>query len=243
MGIGLIDLVNVSFVCVIVNLMKCTLAIYYGANVTFLHYKISNYLHSHVHRYPLRYDDGRVSSQGQQVTGYPHSDYNNIWIIIPLDGNYEETIDGKTGPRFWRHKDEFYLQHFATGKRLLTHDVASPLTPTNQEVTCVNATERVPETVWRVELTDDKDLDKPIHSIDSKIRLVHNVTGVGLHMHKGKYGTWGFEQFEVNGNKHSSDKTNTWIVDSVSGDKGLSTFLPMVLNALWFRLICCSYRY
>jgi dolichyl-phosphate-mannose-protein mannosyltransferase len=36
-------------------------------------------------------------------------------------------------------------------------------------------------------------------------------------MHKGKYGTWGFEQFEVNGNKNPKDAANKWIVETQSG--------------------------
>ncbi|RKO96087.1 PMT-domain-containing protein, partial [Caulochytrium protostelioides] len=43
------------------------------------------FLHSHLDRYPLRYDDGRVSSAGQQVSGYPHVDVNNLWSLDEPD--------------------------------------------------------------------------------------------------------------------------------------------------------------
>lgn len=107
-------------------------AVYYGSNITILHHKLSTYLHSHPDRYPLRYEDQRVSSEGQQVTGYGHSDLNNIWVLLPADGEIT-TVDGegKPAPRFWTHGDKFHLEHFMTKKRLLTHDVASPLTTTN----------------------------------------------------------------------------------------------------------------
>jgi dolichyl-phosphate-mannose-protein mannosyltransferase len=36
-------------------------------------------------RLRIAYDDGRISSQGQQVTGYPHNDTNNQWQILPAE--------------------------------------------------------------------------------------------------------------------------------------------------------------
>ena len=41
--------------------------------VTIRHKSTEAFLHSHEDRYPLRYEDGRVSSNGQQVTGYIHA--------------------------------------------------------------------------------------------------------------------------------------------------------------------------
>ena len=57
--------------------------IQYYDHLTFRHKDTKTYLHSHTERYPLRYEDGRVSSQGQQVTGYPFNDTNNHWEILP----------------------------------------------------------------------------------------------------------------------------------------------------------------
>jgi dolichyl-phosphate-mannose-protein mannosyltransferase len=51
--------------------------------ITLKHKETKAYLHSHAEKYPLRYDDGRVSSQGQQVTGYPFTDTNNYRQILP----------------------------------------------------------------------------------------------------------------------------------------------------------------
>ncbi len=48
-------------------LTMSSVPVFYGANVTIKHVPLSVYLHSHVDRYPLRYEDDRVSSQGQQV--------------------------------------------------------------------------------------------------------------------------------------------------------------------------------
>ncbi|KAJ3059044.1 hypothetical protein HK102_010183, partial [Quaeritorhiza haematococci] len=66
-------------------LTKNAVSVPYHSNITIKHRDLSVFLHSHPDRYPLRYDDGRISSQGQQVTGYPHSDLNNFWEIEPVD--------------------------------------------------------------------------------------------------------------------------------------------------------------
>ena len=60
------------------------MGVFYNDHVTVRHKETRVYLHSHLDRYPLRYDDGRISSQGQQVTGYPHNDTNNQWRIVPF---------------------------------------------------------------------------------------------------------------------------------------------------------------
>ena len=56
----------------------------YNSKITIKHRSTSSFLHSHTDKYPLKYDDGRISSQGQQVTGYPHKDLNNEWLIRPI---------------------------------------------------------------------------------------------------------------------------------------------------------------
>lgn len=94
------------------------------------HKDTSAFLHSHTEKYPLRYDDGRVSSQGQQVTGYPFNDTNNHWQIVPIK-DLPETGRG----RVVRNNDIIQLLHVNSDSYLMTHDVASPLTSTHQEVT------------------------------------------------------------------------------------------------------------
>ncbi|KAG9651422.1 dolichyl-phosphate-mannose--protein mannosyltransferase, partial [Aureobasidium melanogenum] len=104
---------------------------YYDA-INIRHKDTKVYLHSHPDKYPLRYDDGRISSQGQQVTGYPHNDTNNLWQIVPGTG----AIPEETGHRV-HVGDVVRLRHLVTDTWLLTHDVASPYYPTNQEFTTV----------------------------------------------------------------------------------------------------------
>ncbi|KAF1360451.1 PMT-domain-containing protein [Lizonia empirigonia] len=75
-----------------------SVGINYYDSITMRHKETKVYLHSHTDKYPLRYDDGRVSSQGQQVTGYPHNDTNNHWQILPVKELPSE--DEAAGTRF-----------------------------------------------------------------------------------------------------------------------------------------------
>ncbi|RKO83191.1 Dolichyl-phosphate-mannose-protein mannosyltransferase-domain-containing protein, partial [Blyttiomyces helicus] len=146
-------------------------AVPYYSNVTFKHRDTSVFLHSHIDRYPLRYEDARVSSAGQQVTGYPHRDTNNFWVVEPVDlehyppaAAYTPTDEETTrGVRYLRHNDLVRLRHLRTTSHLVTHDVASPLTPTHMEMTSISpedSLKRYNETLWRVELVDGSAGDK-----------------------------------------------------------------------------------
>ncbi|KAJ7898450.1 glycosyltransferase family 39 protein [Mycena leptocephala] len=155
--------------------------------VTLRHKETKVFLHSHVERYPLKYDDGRISSQGQQVTGYGHNDTNNNWQIIPTKA-LPETGRG----RYVRHGDLIQLLHVNTQTHLLTHDVASPLMPTNQEFTT-----------------------KAGH-----FRLVHAPTKVSMWTHPKQLPEWAFKQQEINGNKAATEKSATWFVEDIISAEG-----------------------
>ena len=100
---------------------------FYGQTVRFKSRVEDVHLHSHNQFYPLHHEDGKVSSQGQQVTGNGAENEFSEWTIIPVP---EQPL--KSGEkRPLRHGSVFRLFHVATKKYLLTHDVASPLTMTN----------------------------------------------------------------------------------------------------------------
>jgi dolichyl-phosphate-mannose-protein mannosyltransferase len=88
----------------------------YFDSITIRHKDTKVYLHSHPDKYPLRYDDGRISSQGQQVTGYPHNDTNNHWQILP-----HKQLPDTTGQRV-KTGDVVRLRHLVTDTVLLSHD-------------------------------------------------------------------------------------------------------------------------
>ncbi|KAJ7442300.1 glycosyltransferase family 39 protein [Mycena latifolia] len=177
------------------------------------------FLHSHVERYPLKYDDGRISSQGQQVTGYGHNDTNNNWQIIPTKA-LPETGRG----RYVRHGDLIQLLHVNTQTHLLTHDVASPLMPTNQEFTTWPKDDysRHNDTLFHININEGHD-GEVVKSKSGHFRLVHGPTKVSMWTHVKQLPEWAFKQQEINGNKGATEKSATWFIEDlvVSGSEDI----------------------
>lgn len=186
----------------------------YFDTVTIKHKDSKQFLHSHVDKYPLRYDDGRISSQGQQVTCYPHNDTNNQWQILPTK-DIPETGRG----RVVRHSDVIQLKHIVTETLLLTHDVASPLMPTNQEFTTISPDkeDRRNDTLFQLQLSDAHD-GTAWKSLSGHFKLQHLPTKVLLWTHPKALPEWAYSQQEVNGNKNLQDKTTFWYVDEIIAD-------------------------
>ncbi|KAJ3375100.1 hypothetical protein GGF31_005822 [Allomyces arbusculus] len=191
----------------------------YGANVTLKHFDTGAFLHSHKDRYPLTYEDKRVSSQGQQVTGYPHNDTNNVWLVKPADPDQWATLlDAETPHAVVKHNSIVVLEHLNTKTHLLTHDVASPHTTTNQEFTTIPEEDwlkRLDETLFRVEIDGAADDEEPLKTLGVQFRLVHVKTGVAMHTFKKPLPSWAYGQQEINGNKKKDEKSNKWLVEEV----------------------------
>lgn len=183
----------------------------YYDSISIRHKETKAYLHSHAERYPLRYDDGRVSSQGQQVTGYPYNDTNNYWQILPMDG------DETPGRKIMNH-DLVRLRHVVTDTMLLSHDVASPSYPTNQEFTTVPVDEgldkRAKDTVFEVRIEHGKKKSE-FKSISSHFKLIHNPSKVAMWTHTKALPEWGHKQQEINGNKQIAPSSNVWLVEDI----------------------------
>ncbi|KAJ1968020.1 Dolichyl-phosphate-mannose--protein mannosyltransferase 4 [Dimargaris xerosporica] len=194
-----------------------SLEVRYNHNITLRHKALNVFLHSHPDRYPLRYDDGRISSKGQQVTGYPHKDANNFWRIEPV-ANVTNDVTGYT--EVVKNGDTIRLLHVQTNTYLMTHDVASPLTATNMEMTTVgnNSTKpRYDDTLWRLEI-DRTSINRTHWMTEaSNIRLIHVKQGVGVFAHNKKLPKWAFEQTEVNGSKKPKDEGNMWVASEIQG--------------------------
>ncbi|KAI7582741.1 protein O-mannosyl-transferase 1 [Hortaea werneckii] len=177
------------------------------------HKETKVFLHSHVDRYPLRYDDGRISSQGQQVTGYPHNDTNNIWQIVP-----SKPLEGR-GHRV-KNGDVVRFRHLVTDSWLLTHDVASPSMPTNQEFTTVPGDDanglRYNETLFEIRIENGK-AGQDFKTKASHFKLVHFPTKVALWTHPTipPLPDWGYKQAEINGNKNIMQSSNLWYVEDI----------------------------
>lgn len=182
---------------------------YYDA-ITIRHKETKVYLHSHPDRYPLRYEDGRVSSQGQQVTGYPHNDTNNHWQVLP-----STPIPSEVGQRV-QVGDVVRLRHLVTNTMLLTHDVASPYYPTNQEFTTVSledaAGARYNDTLFQIKVDKGKGDFK---TMSTHFKLIHVPTKVAMWTHSKPLPDWAYKQAEINGNKAVQQSSNVWYVDDI----------------------------
>jgi dolichyl-phosphate-mannose-protein mannosyltransferase len=179
--------------------------------ITIRHKDTKVYLHSHPDKYPLRYDDGRISSQGQQVTGYPHNDTNNHWQVLPV-----KPLPNVQGQRV-KIGDAVRLRHIVTDTVLLTHDVASPYHPTNQEFTTVGKEEadstRFNDTMFQIKVDNAKAGD--FKTMSSHFKLVHVPTKVAMWTHTTPLPDWAYKQAEINGNKNALQSSNIWYVDDI----------------------------
>jgi len=185
----------------------------YFDTITMRHKDTKVFLHSHTERYPLRYDDGRISSQGQQVTGYPHNDTNNYWQIIPstaLEGLGHRVHNG----------DVVRLRHVVTDSWLLSHDVASPYYPTNQEFTTVSHEDanggRFNETLFEIKVDNAKD-GQDFMTMSSHFKLIHFPSRVAMWTHTTPLPDWAYKQAEINGNKNTVASSNNWYAEEIYG--------------------------
>jgi dolichyl-phosphate-mannose-protein mannosyltransferase len=182
--------------------------------ITLRHKDTKTYLHSHPDKYPLRYEDGRISSQGQQVTGYPFNDTNNHWQILPA----RPFPEGDRLGHGVKNNDIVQLRHLVTDTILLTHDVASPYYPTNQEFTTVPldeaAGERHNDTLFEIRLEQGKP-GQQFKSMSGHFKLVHYPTKVAMWTHTTPLPEWAYKQAEINGNKNIQQSSNVWYVDEV----------------------------
>lgn len=192
------------------------------------------FLHSHLANYPLRYEDGRISSQGQQVTGYIHEDINNEWEIIPTK-ELPEKLDQQV-----LLDDVIRLRHVVTNTWLLAHDVASPLYPTNEEITTVGEEaangEDYQKTLFSFQPIKKNDAGHVLRSQTVSFRIFHVDTAVALWTHNDELlPEWGFSQQEVNGNKKLTDPENNWIISNITNlDESRQVYVPKVVKKLPF---------
>ena len=191
--------------------------IFYGSTIKIQNKEEKIFLHSHKHTYPLKHTDGKVSSQGQQVTGYGHADENNDWIILPEIT--DPPIDYENGPRIpVKNGDIIRLKHVTTGKYLMTHDVASPLTTTNQEVTATDANttthDKYSKTLWEIKIKTDY-----LFLTVSEFELVHKLSKTTLMNQKEALPDWAWKQREINAGRGKSTPKHIWFIERISAER------------------------
>ncbi|XP_059116028.1 protein O-mannosyl-transferase 1 isoform X1 [Peromyscus eremicus] len=158
------------------------------------------WLHSHKNTYPMIYENGRGSSHQQQVTCYPFKDINNWWIIKD-PGRHQLVVNNP--PRPVRHGDIIQLVHGMTTRLLNTHDVAAPLSPHSQEVSCyIDYNISMPaQNLWKLDIVNRESSRDTWKTILSEVRFVHVNTSAILKLSGAHLPDWGFRQLEVVGEK------------------------------------------
>ncbi|XP_040819688.1 protein O-mannosyl-transferase 1 [Ochotona curzoniae] len=171
------------------------------------------WLHSHQHTYPMIYENGRGSSHQQQVTCYPFKDINNWWVVKD-PGRHQLVVSSP--PRPVRHGDLVQLVHGMTTRLLNTHDVAAPLSPHAQEVSCyIDYNISMPsQNLWRLDIVN-RDSDSAVwKTILSEVRFVHVNTSAVLKLSGAHLPDWGFRQLEVVGERVSRNHASAvWNVE------------------------------
>ncbi|XP_036185198.1 protein O-mannosyl-transferase 1 isoform X5 [Myotis myotis] len=193
------------------------LEVAYGSQVTLKSASgkpVPCWLHSHPSTYPLSYENGRGSSHQQQVTCYPFKDVNNWWIVKD-PGRHQ--LEVSNPPRPVRHGDVVQLVHGMTSRLLNTHDVAAPLNPHAQEVSCyIDYNISMPaQSLWRLDIANRESDAEIWKTILSEVRLVHLNTSAILKLSGAHLPDWGFRQLEVVGEKLSRGyhESAVWTVE------------------------------
>ncbi|RDD43436.1 Protein O-mannosyl-transferase 1 [Trichoplax sp. H2] len=195
--------------------------IVYGSKLTLRQIYTNHpcWLHSHEHIYPIKYPDGRGSSGQQQVTCYTYKDPNNWWIIKdPKSTN--QTVE--TPHRAVKDGDIIQLVHVKTNRTLNSHNVASPVTPTHQEVACFvhyNKTNLVKQDLWQLKI-ENPNANGTWTQLNSRIRFIHLATKQALTTSGKQLPNWGFYQLEVVTDRNLKLDSSLWNVEEHKIDGG-----------------------
>ncbi|CDO54877.1 hypothetical protein DV113_000348 [Geotrichum candidum] len=189
----------------------------YGSSITLRHINTNGgYLHSHPHPY-------ETGSKQQQVTLYPHRDNNNDWLVENITVHPSDFADVNPVIKI-KDGDLIRLKHVATGLRLHSHDVRPPVTEQDyqNEVSAYGfeGFDGDMNDDFRVEIVKERSrkgvAQERLRVIDTKFRLVHQLTGCVLFSHNVKLPKWGFEQQEVVCVRGASFENSLWMVEEHS---------------------------
>lgn len=93
---------------------------------------------------------------------------NNWWIVKRPDIN-DLVVTKPSEPI--KHGDVIQLVHGITSRALNSHDVAAPMTPQSQEVSCyIDYNVSMPaQNLWRLEIANRDQFGKVWHAIQSQV--------------------------------------------------------------------------
>lgn len=165
------------------------------------------------------------------MNAYAHADSNSLWKIEAVDQDlysdpYELTDEEKGRQvRYLRHNSLIRLLHNSTQNYLFTHDVASPMTRTNMEISAMSNEDLISKgkyegSIWQIILADEDDDSDDVHTKAKSKKDTFYIKSVKHHvaLHTEKKNIlpeWGFKMQEMNGMKSVKDRSNTWVVHKV----------------------------
>ncbi|KAI8084503.1 Dolichyl-phosphate-mannose-protein mannosyltransferase-domain-containing protein [Halteromyces radiatus] len=182
---------------------------YYDA-VSFRFKKNGHFLHSDELSYPRTYEDGRVSSAGFLVDMIKERNEETYWRIMPTT---KKNRRKKKNPYIVKSGDVIRLQHLATRRYLLAHDVASPLHATNMELTTVAPNERPQDTLFRI----STGLGNVWMTQLQDVQVINVANNVALSSSTDLLPEWGLYRDEVSGNKLLNVSANIFVAHDVYG--------------------------
>ncbi|XP_050530408.1 protein O-mannosyltransferase 1 isoform X2 [Daktulosphaira vitifoliae] len=187
----------------------------HGSQITLRHtHGRTCWLHSHTHVYPIKYADKRGSSHQQQVTCYTFKDVNNWWIV-KRPGKNSLAVENTKEPDGIQHGDFIQLVHGMTSRALNSHDVAAPVSPQNQEVSCyIDYNVSMPaQNLWKVEILNREQFGNTWQAINSRVMLIHFNTSQALKFSGRQLPDWGFNQHEIVTDKVLHQDDTVWNVE------------------------------
>ncbi|KAJ3034123.1 hypothetical protein HDV00_005444 [Rhizophlyctis rosea] len=199
-------------------------AIAYNSTVSLKNRDGPALLHSCPDHYPEHYAENRVGSGGLMVSAsqWLEDVIEHRWVIEPSGWSYGGKGALQEVPATTDHiqnGDIIRLRHKMTDSYLVTHDVVSPLTDTNMEITTVSGDDaqmRFRDTLWRVTLLHDPGMKgNKVKAKRSWFKLVNVEHKVGLHLNKDPLPDWAKGRWEVNGDKDAGEFLGAWSVNEI----------------------------
>lgn len=96
-----------------------------------------------------------------------------------------------------------------------SHDVAAPVSPQCQEVSCyIDYNISMPaQNLWRLEIVNRDQYGDNWHTIQSLVRLIHVETNTALKFTGRQLPSWGFHQHEVGADRIIEQDDTVWNVE------------------------------
>ncbi|KAI8637207.1 Dolichyl-phosphate-mannose-protein mannosyltransferase-domain-containing protein [Parasitella parasitica] len=184
----------------------------YGSQIVIRHEgTVGGYLHSHKKRFT-------GGSTQQEVTLYPHVDINNIWTV-----HKNNQIWNSSQPiEFVRNQDQIRLEHFASTRKLHSHDHRPQMTNKKEHNEVTAYGDRLIQDshdYWTLKVLDDnnfgdKNKDITWKPLNQRFRLIH-VRGCALISHNTYFAPPNGENHqEVTCMAGAASHVSSWIVES-----------------------------